>query len=58
MNVLQFPGRDFVCVGIRKRGPFEQGVFSKISFSSRELRDSRDSRDPPECKTKGKPNMF
>ena len=39
------------CIGFARRGLLEKGSFQKSSFSrdSRKFRDSRDSREPPDC---------
>ena len=44
-------GRGKRSVGFRKRGLVEKGSFRKNPFcrDSREFRDSRDCREPPNC---------
>ena len=44
-------------VRLRKRGLLEKGSFQKSPFS-RDSRDRRDSREPPDCGNKGESDHF
>ena len=53
-HFLQAPtklAQPFPALGFRKRGLLEKGSFQKnpVSRGSREFRDSRDFREPPDC---------
>ena len=51
LRIFECDWLDFCMIGFGKRGLLEKGSFQKSSFSrdSREFRDSRDSREPPDC---------